>query len=433
MRRWWGETTGGLPRTFWYLWAGTLINRAGGFVVIFLTIYLTTVRHFSPSQAGLIMGLWSAGGAAGSVIGGVAADRLGRKPTLLASQVLTAAVLLVMAFMTSYWVVAVLGLLLGLAANATRPAFSAMMVDIVPERDRLRAFTLNYWAINVGFAVAAVLAGIAAQADYHLIFIVDATGTLATFALLFFTIHETRGTVSRARGTAAEARGTAAEARGLAVKPRADVDQRGMRHVLADRTFMLYASLNTLTAFVFLQHLTTLPIAMSSDGISARTYGSVIALNGVLIVVGQLFIPKLVSGLNRSRMLAAAAVVMGVGFGLTAFADTPVFYAVTVLVWTLGEMINAPANSTLLAELSPAALRGRYQGVFALSWSIAGFAAPIVGGFLQEHTGNSALWLACAGIGVVVAAAQVISGPARERRARALTASLPKELAEVVS
>jgi MFS family permease len=419
MRRWWAETAGGLPRTFWYLWTGTLINRVGGFVVIFLTIYLTTVRHFSPSQAGLIMGLWSAGGAAGSMIGGVAADRLGRKPTLLASQVLTAAVLLVMAFMTSYWVVAALGLLLGLAANATRPAFSAMMVDIVPERDRLRAFTLNYWAINVGFAVAAVLAGIAAQADYHLIFIVDATGTLATFALLFFAVPETRGTISPARG--------------VAVKPQAGVSSGGLRDVLTDRAFMLYAGLNVLTAFVFLQHLTTLPIAMSSDGISARTYGSVIALNGVLITVGQLFIPKLVRGLNRSRMLAVAAVVMGAGFGLTAFADTPVFYAVTVLVWTLGEMINAPANSTLLAELSPAALRGRYQGVFALSWSIAGFGAPIIGGFLQEHAGNSVLWLACAGIGVVVAVGQVLSGPARERRARALTPSRPKELAEVAS
>ena len=47
-------------------------------------------------------------------------------------------------------------------AEAARPAFGAMMVDVVPERDRLRAFTLNYWAINLGFACAAVLAGLAA-------------------------------------------------------------------------------------------------------------------------------------------------------------------------------------------------------------------------------------------------------------------------------
>ena len=400
LRSWAQETAGGLPRTFWYLWAGTLINRVGGFVVIFLTIYLTTVRDFTPSQAGLIMGVWAAGSAVGTMVGGVAADRLGRKVTMLSGQVLTAAVLLVMAFMTGYWTVAALAFLLGMSADATRPAFQAMMIDIVPDRDRMRAFTLNYWAINVGFAVAAVLAGVAAQADYHLIFIVDAGTTLMAFILLLFSIPETRPLALR--GPAAVQAGG------------------GLVDVFKDRTFLVFAGLNVFTAFIFLQHLTTLPIAMSSDGISARSYGEIIALNGVLIVVGQLFIPKLVRGLNRSRMLAVAAVVIGAGFGLTAFADTPLFYAVTVLVWTIGEMINAPANSTLLAELSPAALRGRYQGVFSLSWSVAGFGAPIAGGFLQEHAGNSALWLTCAGIGVVIALAQVMSGPARERRARTL-------------
>jgi MFS family permease len=402
MRRWWGETAGGLPRTFWYLWAGTLINRVGGFVIIFLTIYLTTVRHFSPSQAGLIMGMWASGGAVGTMIGGVAADRLGRKVTLLSSQVLTATVLLAMGFVTQYWSIAALGLLLGLVTQATGPAFSAMMIDIVPQQDRMRAFTLNYWAINVGFAVAAVLAGVAAQADYHLIFVVNAATTLITFSLLLYTVPETRASAAPSAEPAVAG---------------------GLRDVFADRTFLVFAGLNVLTAFIFLQHLTTLPIAMSADGISSRTYGSVIALNGVLIVVGQLFIPKLVRGMNRSRMLAVAAVVIGAGFGLTALADTPVFYAVTVLVWTLGEMLNAPANSTLIAELSPAALRGRYQGVFALSWAIAGVGAPILGGFLQEHVGNTFLWLFCAGLGVVIAVAQVLSGPARERRAADLSSA----------
>ena len=75
-----------------------------------------------------------------------------------------------------------------------------------------------------------------------------------------------------------------------------------------------------------------------------------------------------------------------------------------------------------IAELSPAALRGRYQGVFSLSWQLAGAAAPILGGLVRENAGNSTLWLGCAGIGVVAAVAHLISGPARERRAVALRA-----------
>jgi MFS family permease len=205
-----------------------------------------------------------------------------------------------------------------------------------------------------------------------------------------------------------------------AAKPSGTPGGSGLRAVLGDRVFLGFVGLNILVALVFLQHISMLPIAMKQDGLSPATYGTVIALNGVLIVAGQLFVPRLIRGRGRSNVLALASVIVGVGFGLTAFADTAWLYAVTVLVWTMGEMLNSPSNSTLIAELSPVALRGRYQGVFSLSWSVAGFSAPIVGGFVREHFGNSALWLGCAAVGAVVAVAQVVSGPARERRAAEL-------------
>jgi len=39
---------------------------------------------------------------------------------------------------------------------------------------------------------------------------------------------------------------------------------------------------------------------------------------------------------------------------------------------------------------------------------------------VQQHGGSTVLWLGCAAVGVVVAAGQLASGPARERRAAAL-------------
>ncbi len=53
LRRWWDDTAGGLPATFWYLWSGLLINRAGAFALLFLSLYLTAARGAPPSLAGL--------------------------------------------------------------------------------------------------------------------------------------------------------------------------------------------------------------------------------------------------------------------------------------------------------------------------------------------------------------------------------------------
>jgi MFS family permease len=408
VRGWFRDTTGGLPSTFWYLWGGTLINRLGSFVLIFLAIYLTQVRGFSQFEAGLVIGLWGAGGAAGTLAGGVLADRWGRRPTLLTAHLGAAAMMVALGLADDLWPIATGALLLGMFAEAARPAFSAMMIDVVPERDRLRAFSLNYWAINLGFACAAVLAGFAAEASYLLLFGVDAATTLITATVIFTLVRETRHPAARSQ-----------YGRMTAAAP-GPVAGQGLSAVLRDRVFLGFVGLNVLTALVFLQHLSMLPISMGEDGLAPTTYGWVIALNGILIVAGQLFVPRLIRGRGRSRVLAMAALITGVGFGLTVVADAAWLYAATVLIWTVGEMLNSPSNSTLIAELSPEALRGRYQGVFSLSWSIAGMAAPVAGGFAREAAGNAALWLGCASIGAFVALAHLASGPARERRATQL-------------
>ncbi|WP_084557956.1 MDR family MFS transporter [Couchioplanes caeruleus] len=402
MRGWLREAAGGLPRQFWFLWTGTLINRLGAFAVIYLAIYLTQEQHFTQSQAGLVLGAYGVGGGIGTMTGGVLTDRWGRRPTMLTAQFGTAALMLALGFADGFWQLMLGAWLLGLFAEGVRPAFQAMMVDVVPDKDRVRAYSLNYWAVNLGFAGAAILAGFAAKFDYLLLFVVDAGTTLVTALISLIFLAETRPARAATRRTGGGP---------------------GLGTVFRDRVFLVFLGLNFVVVLVIMQHMSTLPIAMSADGLSPATFGWVIAANGIMIVAGQLFVPKLIDGRNRSRVLALATVIMGVGFGLTAFAGSPAFYAVTVVIWTLGEMLQSPSNSALVAELSPSLLRGRYQGVSSLSWSAGSALAPVVGGFVQQHAGNTVLWLSCAVIGVLVAAGQIFSGPARERRAAELRVS----------
>jgi MFS family permease len=400
---WLQQATSGLPRQFWFLWTGTLINRVGAFVVIYLAIYLTQALHFSQTQAGLVLGAYGVGGAIGTMTGGVLSDRWGRRPTLLTAQFGAAALMLTLGFAEGLWQLAAGALLLGVFTEGIRPAFQAMMIDVVPERDRVRAYSLNYWAVNLGFATAAVLAGFAAQFDYLLLFLVDAATTLATAVISLIFLAETRPPRTAHPAPGVRSRGGP-----------------GLGTVFRDRVFMGFLGLNFFIVLVIMQHMSTLPIAMSADGLGPATFGWVIAINGLMIVAGQLFVPKLIGGHDRNRVLALATLIMGVGFGLNAFAGTVALYALSVVIWTLGEMLQSPSNSALVAELSPAALRGRYQGVNSLSWSAGSALAPVVGGFVQEHLGSTVLWLGCAGIGVAVAAGQFVSGPSRERRAAVL-------------
>jgi MFS family permease len=399
VRGWLRQAVGGLPRQFWFLWTGTLINRIGSFAVLFLSIYLTSERGFSQSQAGLILGFYGIGGAIGTLGGGVLADRWGRRPTMLIAQFGAAALMLALGFVQTYPQIAVTTLLLGLFAEAVRPAFSAMMVDIVPEQDRVRAFSLNYWAVNLGFAAAAIIAGFATRIDYLLLFVGDAATTLITAIITAIFLAETRPARTHQRQ----------------IGP-------GMGTALRDRVYIAFLLLNFVTVLVILQHLSTLPIAMLADGHSATTYGTIIAVNGVLIVSGQLFVPKLIEGRDSAKVLAVAALLIGAGFGLVALAETPWMYVLTVIIWTLGEMLQSPSNAATVAALSPPGLRGRYQGLNSLSWAAGGALAPIFGGLVLQTGGGTILWGGCLVLCVLVAVGQLMAGPARIRRALRLRA-----------
>ena len=396
-----GRPMRGLPRQFWALWTATLINRAGGFVIIFLAIYLTAERHFSPSLAGFVVGVYGVGGSIGVTVGGALADRWGRRPTALLALGSASVLMLALGFAERPVTIILAATALGLAAEMARPALGAMITDLVPPADRMRAFSMYYWAINLGFSVSAILAGFAAHAGYFLLFAVDAATTAVAALLVALKARETRpATPEPLSGTGESA--------------------AGLRAVLRDRVFLGFVGCNLLVALVMLQHMAMLPISMRDDGLSTSTFGLVIALNGVLIVSGQLLVTRLLRDRRASLVLPLSAVAIGLGFGLTAVAHTPLWYAATVLVWTAGEMLKAPSNAALLAELSPVHLRGRYQGFFSLSWQVAAFVAPVLGGFVQQTAGGPALWLGCLALGLLAGGWNLAAARAREHRAAEL-------------
>jgi MFS family permease len=379
------ESVAGLPREFWWLWTSTLVNRLGGFVLTFLALYLTAQRGFSAAYAGLVASLIGLGGVIASVVGGVLADRLGRRPTLLTAQLATAGTVAALAFVRDPVGIAVTGFALGLASNASRPAIQAMMADIVPPHDRVRAFSLNYWAINLGFAVSSVYAGFLVAQSYTLGFLVEAGMTLACAFVVFVKVKE-----SRPERTVPAA-GTAAP------KPVT------MMTVLRDGRFMLMVGLSFLVAVVFTQSSVGLPIVMGANGFSSSDVGLVAAVNGLVIVALQIPLTRVIERRDPGRLLAFSSLLIGYGFALTAFAGSLGAYMLTVVVWTLGEMVNAPTQSGLVARLAPAEGRGRYQGVYTTSWSAAALVAPLAGGWVLDSAGAGWLWGSCAVLGTVTA------------------------------
>ncbi|MFE3858319.1 MDR family MFS transporter [Streptomyces griseorubiginosus] len=395
------KAVSGLPCAFWWLWTSILVTRLGSFVAPFLVLYLTTERGWSASSAGGVAALYGAGGAAASLAGGVLADRVGRHTVLLVTQPVAAGLTAALGFADQPALIAVLACAVGAAGNASRPVVQTVLADVVAPADQARAFSLYYWALNIGFAVASASAGFLASYGYRWLFLAEALTLLLSTFVISARLPETR---------------TAPAQIG---EPGADRQSGGLRTVLRDRPFLAVVGLAFALVVVFQQASVGLPIAMHRDGLTAAQYGLVISVNGLLIVGLQLPLGRALHGSHPRRPLILAALLCGWGFGLAAFAGGAAVYAVSVVVWTLGELVHAPLNMQLVARHSPGHARGRYQGVYTMAWSTATITAPLAGGTVIDRFGPDALWAACAAAGTCAAVGYwaLLSEPDRHRPA----------------
>ncbi|GGR50071.1 MDR family MFS transporter [Streptomyces roseolus] len=380
-------TVSGLPQGFWWLWLSTLVNRTGAFVLTFLSYYLTVELGYSAWFAGLVVALHGLGGVAGSPLGGMLTDRWGRRPTMITMHLGAAACAAALAFVTSAWGVAAVVLLMGVAMQAVRPSINATIADMVPADDVRRAYALNYWALNLGFAVASIAGGAAAFLGYRTLFLVDAVATTLCAVIVFLRLPETRP--ERTAGKTAGRSGAA--------------EKVSMLDVLRDAPFRTLVLLNLLVCLVFTAPWIGLPLTMAEQGLPPSSYGLVIAVNGVVIVGFQLLVNKVTERRSPVVLLTVSSLLFAVGTGATALAGSSVAFAATVVVWTVGEMVHVPTNAAATARLAPEHARGRYQGVMGMSWAVAGFVAPILAGAIVDGPGSDVLWAGTFGVGVLAA------------------------------
>lgn len=380
---WWGARIGGLPQPFWAIWAGTLVNRLGSFVLPFLSLFLTRGRGYSIGEAGLVLTAMGLGAAISQPIGGSLTDHVGRRQTMVGGLVASGLTLLAVGAAHGLPLLCASAFVYGLASELYRPASTAAVADLVSEELRPRAFALIFWALNLGFAVATLLGGFLADRGYWLLFVGDAATSIAFAAIVLRMVPETR--------------------------PERHDDERGsVRDVLRDRVMMALVLSVILQSVAYLQAFYTLPLAIVHDGLGPKGYGEVIALNGVLIVALQPLLLGVLGRRGRGPLLLVANIILGLGFALTTFANTIPMHLLAVTVWTLGEILAAGQLGALVASIAPVHLRGRYMGVFGTAFGISAFLAPSLGTQTLQHLGEATLWTGCliccvlAGVGLLV-------------------------------
>jgi MFS family permease len=292
----------------------------------------------------------------------------------------SAVTMLLFSLANRYWAILLLAVLAGLATETYRPAAAALLTDLVDASNRVTAFAGYRIAINAGWAIGPAVGGFLARHSYTWLFVGDAV-TSVLFGLIAWS----------------------ALPAGLRLSEAQKVSFRlSVQTIARDVRFLRVLVASFLVGVIFMQTTTTFGLQIKNGGYSEAVFGAMLSLNGVMIILFELPLTVWTRRFPAVGMIAAGYFLCGVGFALNILGNHIWIYALSMFVFTIGEMISLPVWSAYVAELAPASMRGRYMGANGLTWALSLIVGPTAGLALFALHPN-ALWLASGLCGTLAA------------------------------
>ncbi len=348
----------GLPREVWFLAAVVLINRCGSMVMPFLTLYVHQELHFDQVWAGMIVVAYGLGSSLGTFLGGMVAERFGAIRIQVLSLLANALGFAILSQMTSYAAFAVTLFLLSVLSDAFKPANSLAITQFAPVERHRQAFALNRLAINLGFTVGPLVGGLLASVHYQFLFWIDAiTCALAGWALWYLL------------------------GRRDSVAPAVERNQTGDRSSpLADFRFLAFLGFTLITYMVFFQLIATYPLFLKEEyQLVEWQIGLLFALNTIVVVVCEMVLVDTLKGTSPIKLIAWGSFFMCEGFAILALGKGFGFALLSVLIYTIGEMLAMPQGLAYVSSFGRESNRAKYIGAFSTCISIAFVVGPLLG------------------------------------------------------
>lgn len=367
----------GLPRDLWILCFATLVNRLGTMVLPFLVLYLTKNQGYSAAKAALVLSVYGGVALVAGPLGGRLSDRFGARLTMQLTLLLSAIILFLYPYAHSFSALIALTVLLAMTNEAFRPANMAIVGELGGEK-RKAAFALHRFSVNLGMSIGPAAGGFLAQTSFPLIFAVDGITNLIAAGILFLCQKEKRTHLSGKQSVWL-------------------VDA-----FFSDKRLRIFLLGVLPVSLVFFQHQSSMALYVVRDlHFSEAYYGFLGSINCLLIILIEIPLNSATAHWSHRKSLAIGSFLFALGFGALAAASNYFFIAMTVVIWTFGEMILFPAMGAYVSDIAPKGKNGEYMGLYMMIFSLAFMAGPLLGTTALDRFGPVPLWIGTFFVGLI--------------------------------
>lgn len=378
----------GFSKEVWVLTLITYINRAGAMVMLFLTKYLHDNLFFNLTQIGWMLVCIGVGALFGNWIGGKLTDILGFYTIMLASLFLTGFGIISLMFLYDFVEICIGLFLVTAIADMYKPAMYVAVSNFSNRKNRTRALTLVRLAVNLGIVSGPIIAGLVIQKDdYDMLFWIDGLTCIIAISVFMLLIDENN--ITRARQKITRDR---------------EKEKVVNKKIKTDTNYIIFLLASFLTAFLFFQLFTTMPL-YNSDKLKLNEFeiGMLLALNGLIIF---LFEMPLIGFLERkntqiTKIILQGSVFMTSGFLFLLISKSVFVIIISIFLITLGQILLFSFSNSFAFTRAVQGQEGKYMAFYAMSFSAAQILSPKIGFSVIENFNYFYNWLLMGGIGVI--------------------------------
>lgn len=367
------------------------------FIMVFVLKHIATEFNTDVKSTAFAITLTLAMRPIGALVFGLAADRFGRRPTLMVDVLLYSILEFASGFAPSLTVLLLLRALYGIAMGGEWGVGASLTMETIPPKTRGIISGLLQAGYPTGYLLASVVFGLLYDhIGWRGMFMIGAVPALLVLYIRR-QVDESPAFVARQH-----------------VKSRPSV----LTVVRRQFGLLIYAVL-LMTAFNFFSHGTQdlYPTFLEvQHEFSTQTVSWIAIVYNIGAIVGGLGFGALSEKIGRRKAIIIAAVLALPVIPLWAYASTPVLLAVGAFLMQVAVQGAWGVIPVHLNELSPDEIRGTFPGVaYQLGNLLASVNATLQAGLAESHNNDYAFALALVA-GIVAVAVIVLTGLGKEAR-----------------
>lgn len=379
-----------LPKEIYVLAFGKIMTSMGALIWPMLTLIMSEKLNLNGQTMGMYMMMFSMFMGPFYLLGGKLADKYNKKHIIVTFDLIGNSLYFVCAVlpisMTTLYLLAIASVF----QSMEQPAYDALIADLTTYKDRERAYSLNYLAMNLGLVMAPMLGGMLFNNYLNLSFFINGLADISSTLLLLIFIKNVKNTVQDNKAMNEYEKG----------------EEGSIFRVFSQRKlFFLLFVISGIAALIYNQFNFLMPLHMEEAfrGTGAFKFGILASINAVVVVIGTPIVTKRLSGVTDVRIMYFGQLLESVGLAFFIFVNRYFVIAVVgIIIFTTGEIFGSISKTPYLTKRIPETHRGRVLSITNSCAGLIGILSNYVIGILIDYYTFHTVWIIIAAIGVVV-------------------------------